>query len=155
DLVLDIGSNDGTSLARYPDNGPALVGMDPSAQKFHKYYRADIRLIVDFFSAEIFRNCVGDKKAKIVTSIAMFYDLEDPQAFVNDIASILDDDGVWHLEQSYLPSMLRTNSYDTVCHEHIEYYTMRQLDWLARRAGLRITDVELNGVNGGSFAVTV
>jgi NDP-4-keto-2,6-dideoxyhexose 3-C-methyltransferase len=155
DLVLDIGSNDGTLLARYPDNGPTLVGVDPSARKFAKYYRSDIKLIVDFFSAEIFRRHFGNRKAKIVTSVAMFYDLEHPQAFVADVAAVLADDGVWHLEQSYLPSMLRTNSYDTACHEHIEYYTMRQLDWMMRRAGLRIIDVELNGTNGGSFAVTV
>jgi len=155
DLVLDIGSNDGTSLACYPANGPTLVGIDPSARKFAKYYRLDAELIVDFFSAELFRAFFGERKAKLVTSIAMFYDLERPQAFVDDVASILADDGVWHLEQSYLPAMLRTNSYDTICHEHIEYYTLRQLDWMMRRAGLRIVDVEFNGTNGGSFAVTV
>ncbi len=155
DLVLDIGSNDGTSLACYPAGGPTLVGIDPSARKFAKYYRDDIELIVDFFSAATFRRFFGERKAKIVSSIAMFYDLEQPQTFVGDVASILADDGVWHLEQSYLPSMLRGNSYDTVCHEHIEYYTLQQLDWMVRRAGLRIIDVELNGTNGGSFAVTV
>ncbi len=155
DLVLDIGSNDGTSLGCYPSDGPTLVGIDPSARKFAKYYRDDVELVVDFFSAETFRRAFGGRKAKIVSSIAMFYDLEQPQAFVDDVAAILADDGVWHLEQSYLPSMLRTNSYDTACHEHIEYYALRQLDWMMRRAGLRIIDVELNGTNGGSFAVTV
>lgn len=154
DLVLDIGSNDGTSLACYPADGPTLVGIDPSARKFAKYYRDDIELIVDFFSAATFRRFFGDRKAKIVSSIAMFYDLEQPPAFVDDVSSILADDGIWHLEQSYLPSMLRTNSYDTVCHEHVEYYALRQLDWMMRRAGLRIIDIELNGINGGSFAVT-
>lgn len=155
DLVLDIGSNDGTSLACYPANGLTLVGIDPSARKFAKHYRLDVELIVDFFSAALFRAHFGNRKAKVVTSIAMFYDLENPQSFVDDVASILADDGLWHLEQSYLPSMLRTNSYDTVCHEHIEYYTLRQLDWMVRRAGLRIVDVEFNATNGGSFAVTV
>jgi SAM-dependent methyltransferase len=155
DLVLDIGSNDGTSLACYPAGGPTLVGLDPSARKFAKYYRGDIELIVDFFSAETFRKFYGARKARIVSSIAMFYDLEQPQAFVDDVASILADDGVWHLEQSYLPAMLRTNSYDTVCHEHIEYYGLRQLDWMMRRSRLRIIDAEINGTNGGSFAVTV
>jgi SAM-dependent methyltransferase len=155
DLVLDIGSNDGTLLARYPENGAAIVGFDPSARKFKKYYRPDVRLIVEFFSADIFRKNFGERKAKIVTSIAMFYDLEEPQAFVDDVASVLADDGVWHLEQSYLSSMLRTNSYDTACHEHIEYYALRQLNWMMRQAGLRIIDVQLNSINGGSFAVTV
>ena len=80
DLVLDIGSNDGTSLARYPADGLTLVGIDPSARKFAKYYRPDIELIVDFFSADLFRERFGIRKAKVVTSIAMFYDLERPQA---------------------------------------------------------------------------
>src|SRR5262249_33488550 len=155
DLVLDIGSNDGTSLACYAAGGPTLVGIDPSARKFAGHYRDDVELIVDFFSATTFRKFFGDRKAKIVSSIAMFYDLEQPQAFVDDVASILAEDGLWHLEQSYLPAMLRTNSYDTVCHEHIEYYTLRQLDWMMRRAGLRIADFELNGTNAGTFTLTV
>jgi SAM-dependent methyltransferase len=155
DLVLDIGSNDGTLLACYPTDGPKLVGIDPSARKFQKYYRPDIDLIVDFFSASLFRNHFGERKAKIITSVAMFYDLEQPQSFVDDVAAILADDGVWYLEQSYLPSMLRTNSYDTACHEHIEYYALRQLEWMFERAGLRIIDVVLNKTNGGSFGVTV
>jgi SAM-dependent methyltransferase len=155
DLVLDIGSNDGTSLARYPQNGAKLVGFDPSAAKFRRYYRPDIELHTDFFNAVNFRKIYGQRQAKVVSSIAMFYDLEDPQAFANDVASILADDGIWHLEQSYLPAMLRTNSYDTACHEHIEYYALRQIEWIAARAGLKIIDVEQNGVNGGSFAVTL
>jgi SAM-dependent methyltransferase len=154
DVVLDIGSNDGSLLARYAP-GPKLFGIDPSASKFRRYYRSDITLLVDYFSADLFLQHSGGRKAKIITSVAMFYDLEDPQAFVNDIAFILASDGVWHLEQSYLPSMLNTNSYDTACHEHIEYYTLRQLDWMVRRAGLQIIDVDLNNTNGGSFAVTV
>jgi NDP-4-keto-2,6-dideoxyhexose 3-C-methyltransferase len=155
DVVLDIGSNDGTLLGHYAANGPTLVGIDPSAGKFRKYYRPDIALIVDFFSAELFRRHFGARKAKLITSIAMFYDLEDPQGFVDDVAAVLADDGLWHLEQSYLPSMLATNSFDTVCHEHITYYALRQLEWMTRRAGLRVVDVALNAVNGGSFAVTV
>jgi SAM-dependent methyltransferase len=155
DIVLDIGSNDGTLLARYAPGGPRLIGMDPSAQKFRKYYRPDIELVVDFFSADGFLRRSNGQKAKIITSIAMFYDLEHPQAFVDDIASVLADDGVWHLEQSYLPSMLQTNSYDTACHEHVEYYAIRQIEWMLRPAGLRIIDVEKNAVNGGSFALTV
>lgn len=155
DLVLDIGSNDGTLLGSYRVDGVVPVGIDPSARKFQKYYRPDANLIVDFFSAAVFRRHYGDRRAKIVTSIAMFYDLEDPQAFVNDVASILAEDGVWHFEQSYLPSMLLSNSYDTACHEHVEYYALRQIDWMIRRAGLKIIDVERNDINGGSFAITV
>ena len=154
DLILDIGSNDGTLLSSYPVGEATLVGMDPSARKFGKYYRPDIELIADFFSVAAFRGRFGDRKAKIVTSIAMFYDLEQPQLFVNDVAAILADDGIWHFEQSYLPSLLKTDAFDTICHEHIEYYALRQIDWMMRRGGLRIIDVERNNVNGGSFAVT-
>lgn len=156
DLVLDIGSNDGTTLSFYPAGGPTLLGMDPTAAKFRSYYRPDIHVIADFFSADALRKQFGDRNAKIVTSIAMFYDLEDPQAFVRQVSSILDPTaGVWHFEQSYLPSMLKTTSYDTICHEHVEYYSLRQIQWLTDRADLKIIDVELNDVNGGSFAITV
>jgi cyclopropane fatty-acyl-phospholipid synthase-like methyltransferase len=154
DLVLDIGANDGTLLSYYPPDGPTVLGMDPSAGKFRHGYRPGIELIVDFFSAERYRRFAGDRKAKIVTSIAMFYDLENPQSFVDDIASILADDGIWHFEQSYLPLMLKTHSYDTVCHEHVEYYALRQVQWLLHRAGMHVIDVAENNINGGSFAIT-
>jgi hypothetical protein len=109
----------------------------------------------EFFDRAAFDRLALGKKARIITSIAMFYDLPAPMDFVRDVAASLADDGVWHLEQSYLPLMLQTNSYDTVCHEHLEYYSLRQIQWMTSRAGLRITDVSLNDVNGGSFAVTV
>jgi C-methyltransferase C-terminal domain/Putative zinc binding domain/Methyltransferase domain len=155
DLVLDIGSNDGTLLSNYPIAGPTLVGMDPTAAKFRELYRPDIQVVSDFFSADTLRRHFPGRRVKLVTSIAMFYDLEAPQAFADQIASILAEDGVWHFEQSYLPAMLRTTSYDTICHEHLEYYALRQIKWIADRAGLRIIDVTFNAVNGGSFAVTV
>src|SRR5439155_17471383 len=116
-------------------------------------YTADIRLVPDFFSSENFGKA-SSKKAKIVTSIAMFYDLDDPVDFARQIADVLDDDGIWHFEQSYMPSMLRTNSYDTICHEHLEFYSFKVVSGILERAGLRVVDVELNAVNGGSFAVT-
>lgn len=90
----------------------------------------------------------------MVTSIAMFYDLDNPVEFARQVASILADDGVWHFEQSYMPAMLRTNSYDTVCHEHLEYYSLAVVKWIVERAGLRVIDVKVNAINGGSFAVT-
>lgn len=155
DLVLDIGSNDGTLLSNYPVAGPTLVGMDPTAAKFRDLYRPDIRIVPDFFSAQALRRHFPGRRAKLVTSIAMFYDLEAPQAFADQIASILAPDGLWHFEQSYLPAMLRTTSYDTVCHEHLEYYALRQIKWIIDRAGLKIIDVTFNAVNGGSFAITV
>src|SRR5207249_3880085 len=101
----DIGSNDGTSLGFYPTT-LRLIGFDPSALQFHQYYRGDIQLVTDFFSASRFRDLAGPRaRARLVTSIAMFYDLEDPLAFTREVASILTDDGVWHFEQSYLPLM--------------------------------------------------
>ncbi len=155
DLLLDIGANDGTLLSCYPEEGLELVGMDPTADRFAAYYKPHIRRVADFFSAEKFRAIFAERKAKIVTSIAMFYDLERPMDFMRQVASVLDDDGVWHFEQSYLPAMLAANSYDTACHEHLEYYALRQIKYMADRTGLKILDVQVNDVNGGSFAVTV
>lgn len=155
DYVLDIGSNDGTSLSFYPSDIAILCGMDPSADKFRRHYRPDIRLVVDFFSSSRFTSEFGKQaRPRIITSIAMFYDLEDPQEFVRQIAAILHPQGVWHFEQSYLPLMLQANAYDTICHEHLEYYGLAQIKRMLDAAGLEILDVELNATNGGSFAVT-
>ena len=153
DIVLDIGSNDGTLLSFYPE-GHALVGMDPTAAKFREFYKPGTQVVTDFFSAVEFRRLFGNRKAKIITSIAMLYDLESPIAFVEQVASILADDGIWHFEQSYMPSMLKVNAYDTICHEHLEYYGLKQIKWMLDRCGLKIIDVQINDVNGGSFAVT-
>jgi len=154
DVVLDIGSNDGTTLSFFP---PSLtrVGMDPSAMRFRQLYQPGIHVVTDFFSADRFRSELGGRKAKVVTSIAMFYDLDHPLEFVEQVASVLDDEGIWHLEQSYMPLMLAQTAYDTICHEHVEYYGLRQVQWMMERCGLKILSVELNSVNGGSFAVTV
>ena len=154
DLVLDIGSNDGTLLGFYPET-VTRVGMDPTAAKFREHYAPGIEVVTDFFSATEFQKRFGNRKARIITSIAMFYDLEAPLHFVEQIASILAEDGVWHFEQSYLPAMLQINAYDTICHEHLEYYGLKQIQWMTDRCGLKIVDVELNAANGGSFAVTV
>ena len=155
DIVLDIGSNDGTTLSFYPEAKINLVGFDPSAEKFKHYYREDISLVIDFFSTQRFQDEMGAQaKAKIITSIAMFYDLENPLDFMQQIESILADDGIWHFEQSYMPFMLQTNAYDTICHEHLEYYGLSQIQWMTDRAGLKIVGVEFNQTNGGSFAVT-
>jgi hypothetical protein len=153
-LVLDIGSNDGTTLAAYPVGTCQRVGIDPTANKFRQYYQSDVTVIADFFTAKRFVEAFPTQKARVVTSFSMFYDLEQPFDFVREVASILDEQGIWVFEQSYMPLMLKTNSYDTACHEHLEYYALRQIDWMTRRAGLKIVDVEFNDVNGGSFSVT-
>jgi NDP-4-keto-2,6-dideoxyhexose 3-C-methyltransferase len=153
DLVVDIGSNDGTTLAAYP---PELmrVGIDPTASKFASFYPAGSRLVADFFTADVLGAQGLAQRARVITSFSMFYDLEDPLQFMSDVHASLTDDGVWVFEQSYLPAMLEMNSYDTVCHEHLEYYALRQVKWMADRVGFTLVDVEFNDVNGGSFSVT-
>jgi len=153
DLVIDIGSNDATSLKAYTIRCKK-VGIDPTGIKFKEYYSKDIDLIPDFFTAEVFTKKYPHEKAKIITSIAMFYDLEAPEAFVKDIEVTLSDSGIWHFEQSYMPSMLRSNAYDTVCHEHLEFYSFKVIKDLLESCGLRVIDVQMNAINGGSFAVT-
>jgi NDP-4-keto-2,6-dideoxyhexose 3-C-methyltransferase len=155
DLVVDIGSNDGTLLSLYEPAGATLIGIDPTAKKFRAFYRPDIKVIEDFFSADAVLELSQGRRARIVTSIAMFYDLRDPMAFMSEVHRILDDEGLWHFEQSYLPLMLSANAYDTVCHEHLQYYSLRQIKWMTDRCGFKIVDVVTNAVNGGSFAVTV
>ncbi len=155
DLILDIGSNDSTTLQAYPADGPTLVGIDPTGTKFQKHYPAHVNLIPEFFSSEIFFSKYPGRNAKVVTSFSMFYDLDDPLKFMRDIRDVLADDGVWVFEQSYMPFMLDTNSYDTVCHEHLEFYALSQIKWMTDRNGLKILDVEFNDINGGSFSVTV
>lgn len=153
DLVIDIGSNDATSLKAY-NSKCRKVGIDPTGLKFKEYYIDGIELIPDFFSAQSFRQNFPEEKAKIITSIAMFYDLESPSNFVMDIEECLSDDGIWHFEQSYMPSMLRTNSYDTICHEHLEFYSFKVVKNLLESCNMRVIDVQMNAINGGSFAVT-
>jgi NDP-4-keto-2,6-dideoxyhexose 3-C-methyltransferase len=127
--------------------------MDPTGSKFADFYPADVLLIPEFFSDDRFLAETNRNRAKVVTSIAMFYDLENPLEFMRQVEEILVDDGIWLFEQSYLPRMLATNSYDTVCHEHLEYYALRQVLYMVERSGLKVIDVELNNVNGGSFSV--
>lgn len=157
DLIIDIGSNDSTLLQGYPsDQNLTLVGIDPTGVKFGHYYPKHIQLIPDFFSRANVRKAFGDqRKAKIITSIAMFYDLERPIQFMQEVHDSLADDGVWVFEQSYMPFMLDTTSYDTICHEHLEYYALKQIKFMADRVNLKILDVEFNDVNGGSFSIMV
>jgi len=154
DTVIDIGSNDGTFL-NFFDKKLNLIGVDPSAKRLHKYYRKDINLITDFFSFNSLKNYLKSKKAKIITTISMFYDLEDPIQFASDIHKSLDENGIWHLEQSYMPSMIKNVSYDTICHEHLEYYSLKSIKFIFDKVGFVITDLDFNDINGGSFAITV
>ena len=152
DLVVDIGSNDGTTLSAYPAD-LTLVGVDPTGKKFHEFYPPHVRLIPDFFSADLVRAAYPAAGARVVTSFSMFYDLEAPMGFMRQVFDVLGDGGIWVFEQSYLPTMLERNSYDTACHEHLEYYSLHQIKWMADRIGFELVDVELNDINGGSFSV--
>jgi len=153
DIVLDIGSNDATLLKYYEMPGLRRIGIDPAGEQFAEYYTEDIQLVNDYFSSSNYLSISANKRAAVVTSIAMFYDLEAPMSFVKDVKEILDRDGIWVFEQSYLPAMLRMNSFDTICHEHLENYALKQIDWMLTKSDLRILDIDFNEINGGSFRV--
>ena len=153
DLIIDIGSNDGTSLKAYPQNKYRLLGIDPTGIKFKAYYPDSISLIPDFFSSKVLSK-FSKSKAKIITSFSMFYDVEDPIYFAKEINASLDEDGLWIFEQGYFPNMIKTNGFDSICHEHLEFYSLKQIDWVLTKANLKIIDVEFNNINGGSFSVT-
>ncbi len=155
DFVIDIGANDGTLLRGYKTKGLQKIGYEP-ARNLGKYNSiGTTKVFNDFFGAGPWQKEFGDKKAKAITSIAMFYDLEDPNAFVGDVAKCLDPEGVFIIQMSYLPLMLSQNAFDNICHEHVEYYSLLSLENLLKRQKLEVFDVETNDVNGGSFRVYI
>jgi len=156
DSVLDIGSNDCTFLEKYPMNIKKF-GCDPTGIQFSEFYKnASVTLVPTYFTKGAIHANVGTSiKFKAVSSIAMFYDLPDPIQFARDIYELLDDDGVWTLEQSYVATMLERNSIDTICHEHLEYYGVKQMKYIMDKAGFKIIDLSLNECNGGSFRTFV
>jgi len=152
--VLDIGSNDGTLLNMF-GSSYNRIGVDPSSLKYSQYYDQAIYRYPSFFNSTLASQLLDvHGRFDIISSIAMFYDLEDPHDFVSGISSILSPDGIWHFEQSYLPSMIQLNSYDTICHEHLEYYSLEVVENLLAQHNLKVLTVELNTINGGSFAIT-
>ncbi|KKL28124.1 hypothetical protein LCGC14_2378270, partial [marine sediment metagenome] len=147
DSILDIGCNDGTLLANFDDGQYDTVGVDPSnvtPPDIDEFYN-------NFFSASMFI----DRKFKAIFSIAMFYDLDDPVQFSKDVASILENDGVWVIEMHYAPKMLEMNDIGAICHEHLCYYSFETLRYVLDQAGLYICDAKMNEVNGGSIRVYV
>lgn len=151
--VVDIASNDGTMLCGYEGSNLELVGIDPLINTVSDLYPAKARKIVDFFSADAYFSQIVEQ-ASLVTSLSVLYDLENPIEFARDINSILIEDGIWYFEQSYLPTMVNTTGYDTVCHEHLLYLTLNDIQTILKAAGFRIIEVSLNEINGGSIAVT-
>lgn len=147
-FALDIGCNDGTLLKYYPKSF-VKFGVDPSdvAQEIS----GDIRIVQDIFPSGELVKVLGDSRMDVITSIAMFYDLEDPISFVKGVKNILSDDGLWIFEMSYMPTMLEMNSYDTICFEHLEYYSFAVIENLLARADMKVFNVEFNNINGGSL----
>lgn len=157
DVWVDIGCNDGT-LFRFVDKKIARVGFDPAQNTYlEKESRKHAsHIVIDYFSADKYRKTpYKDKKAKIITSIAMFYDLEDPHSFIENIKSVMDPEGLWIIQMSYLPLMLQQLAFDNICHEHLKYYSLTALKYLLDQHGLKIVDSELNDVNGGSFRIYI
>ncbi|MFN8391585.1 MAG: class I SAM-dependent methyltransferase [Bdellovibrionota bacterium] len=146
--VLDIGCNDGTLLGYYPEHF-VKFGVDPSDVAKEVTLKATV--IQDIFPSPELTRALDGKTCDIITSIAMFYDLEDPLGFTREIKKALSPDGLWIFEMSYMPSMLRLNSYDTICHEHLEYYSLAVIEYILRKADLKIVNAELNDINGGSL----
>ncbi len=145
--VLDIGCNDLTLLSGFAAN--ERVGIDPSEVSLNSTEKAaelNCQLIHDVFPSEKLSG-----KFDIITSIAMFYDLENPIYFACSIQCHLNDTGIWVVEMSYMPHMLDNNSYDTICHEHLEYYSFAVLEHIFETAGLVCVRAELNDCNGGSI----
>jgi hypothetical protein len=150
DNILDIGSNDGTFLSFF-NNKFRLYGCDPTIKKFTNLYRKDINQIPLFFSSKHFEN----KRFNLITSISMFYDLPDPLDFAQQINKILHKNGIWHIELSYMPMMIKNTSYDTICHEHLEYYSLKSLKYLLDMANLKIINLSFNQINGGSIELDI
>jgi SAM-dependent methyltransferase len=151
DIAVDIGCNDGTLLRYYDKEGLVLVGFDPSTNVAKEAEVGTDKIINNYFNAKNFKEELGDKKAKIITAISMFYDLENPNEFLEDIKEILDEDGLFVIQQNYLVGMLEQNAFDNICHEHREYYSFRSLKKLLDRHDLEIFDIKFNNINGGSI----
>ena len=154
DIVLDIGCNDGTLLRSYQSK-VRLVGFEPASNLVDEAKEGTDLIINNFFSFYEFVQHFPNERIKVITSIAMFYDLEDPNSFVSDIVNCLDQDGIWIIQMAYLIPMLELNAFDNIVHEHLEYWSLKSLKRLLEEHNLEIFDVELNDVYGGSFRIFV
>ncbi|MBF83820.1 MAG: hypothetical protein CL489_05015 [Acidobacteria bacterium] len=155
DIVLDIGANDGTLLSKYDSDTVVRVGCDP-AKNIHSELEQHTEIMIgDFFTYDNWTSQVGHKTARAITTVAMFYDLDDPNSFVADIKQVLDEDGVWLAQLMTAKPMLDSNDLDNVIHEHIEYYSYRSLVTLMERHGLEIYKVKENDINGGSYQLFI
>lgn len=153
--VLDIGSNDASFLKLLGKNYNSY-GIDPSADKFKREYRG-MKLITKFFSKKniLLHSKNKNLKFDLISSFAIFYDVENPNSFCKDIEILLKDDGVWLCEFSYLPLMLKNLTFDQICHEHVMYYTFSVFEKILINNGLKVIDIKLNEINGGSIEVLI
>ena len=152
--VVDIGANDGTLLRALLGAFPKIrtIAVDPTLSAWESYYDFDCTFIPEFFTRKVLpQNESGN--VGLVTSIAMLYDLPDPTQFMQDVYDSLRPGGYWFTEQSYLPEMIRLNSYDTICHEHLEYYSLTSLNYMFTKVGFRIQDVRFSNSNGGAIGI--
>ena len=151
DYVLDIASNDATLLKSYKFSKINYVGIDPTINKYKKFYPKNFKTKSTLFSKNKYLNLSNKQKAKVITSIAMFYDVQNPNEFVSDIKDILSKNGIWVMEMYYLPILLKYNAYDSICHEHITYFSLNQINYLCEKNNLKIFKVSLNSMNCGSI----
>ena len=153
EMALDIASNDGTLLNFYSKN-ITTFGMDPLVKKFESNYKKIDYKISDFFSAIKIKK-ITRKKFKIITALSVFYDLLNPNKFLNDVNEILDDSGIFLLEFADLASIIKYNMFDTFCHEHLEYYSLKVISKMCKKNDLRIFDIKTNSINGGSIQLFI
>jgi len=151
DFVIDIGANDGTLLRFYKNSSLKLIGFEPATNLLEEANSGTFKIFNEYFNSKTFEESFGDKKAKIITSISIFYDLDNPHDFVEDITKILDENGIWILQMNYLVTMLENFAFDNIVHEHLEYYSLQSLEHLLDKHGLEVFDVEQNNINGGSI----
>jgi hypothetical protein len=155
DVWLDIACNDGTMFKFIPDDFKK-VGCDPCDDSYHQESSKFAYVIQDYFTYDTWKKSeFGNDTAKVITTIAMFYDLDDPHSFVEDIKKVLKDDGVWVIQLSYTPLMIDQLAFDNICHEHVYYYSLTSLKKLFDMHDLKIVDAELNDTNGGSARIYI
>ncbi len=154
DIVLDIGANDGTLLGFWAST-MTRIGFEPASNLISEAKTHATHIIDNFFSRKAFDKVANGQKAKVITTIAMFYDIEDPHSFVQDVSTCLAQSGIWVIQMASLLSTITSTMFDNICHEHIEHYSLQSLEYLLHKHGLSVVDIEENDVNGGSIRVYV
>ena len=149
DYVLDIASNDSTLLNFYPNN-VIKVGVDPLVNKYIKYYKKINFKISNFFNLYDIKKLKLKKKFKIITALSVFYDLKDPNKFIREIKEILDDQGIFVLEHADLYCIIKHKIFDTICHEHLGFFSSKVIIDMVKKNKLKVFAHEYNNVNGGS-----